>query len=534
MSVTRREEHPARCSIRSVPWPLVAAAALLLLTWSVAFAISPRAGASPTGSARMALLALQQAKLTASDRASGDALGCAVAISGDTALVGADGKTVGGQESAGAVYVFVDSGAGWQQEAEIADPSPAAGDGFGTSVALADGTAVIGAPGVVVSGKESAGAVYVFTGSGATWSQDAELTDPPAAAEDQFGDALALAGDELLIGADRGGVFGDDGGPGAAYLFSGSGASWSLQTELKASDGADGDSFGYDVAISGDTAVVGACNRTVAGNESVGGAYVFTGSGSSWSQQGELNAADPTSDLGFGSSVALSGDTVLVGSPATWVGAQVQEGVAYVFTRTGTTWSRQAELKAAGAVQADHVGWSVALSGDKALIGAAGSSRAYVFTDTGSRWVQEADITPAKLGGGNWFGSAVALEGATALIGADSAGFTATDTAGCAYIDTLVAAPSLTLKASARSVKVGRRVTLRGNVRNTVAADTMVTISRKSGHKLVTLKKLNISGSGGFRWTMRVKTPGKLVLIASYKAGGVTFKSKTVTVTVRR
>jgi hypothetical protein len=476
----------------------------------------------------MALLALQQARLTASDRASGDALGCAVAISGATALVGADGKAVGGHEAAGAVYVFVYSGAGWQQQAEITDPSPAANDGFGTSVALADGTAVIGAPGAA-----GGGAAYVFSGSGATWSQEAQLTDPGTTSGDSFGSAVALSGDELLVGAYQEAVAGE-GRPGAAFLFGGSGASWSLQSELKASDGADWDSFGYAVALSADTAVVGADNRTVAGNESVGGAYVFTGSGSSWSQQGELNAADPTSDLGFGQSVAISGDTVLVGSPATWVGAQVQEGVAYVFTRTGATWSRKVELKAAGALAAAHVGWSVALSGDNALIGATGSSRAYVFTDTGSRWVQEADITPAKPGGGNWFGSAVALEGETVLIGADSAGFTATDTAGSAYIDTLVATPSVTLKTFARSVKVGRRLTLRGTVRNAVAADTMVTISRKSGHKLVTLKKLSISGSGAFSWTMKAKKPGKLVLIASYKAGGVTFKSKTVTVTVRR
>ena len=202
-----------------------------------------------------ALLAVQQATLTASDAYSGQEFGYQVALSGDTALVGA------GNEQGGGAYVFTRSGATWSQQAELSDPNPASGDdGFGNSVALDGDTALVGAPVTISATDEPAGAVYVFTRSGTTWSQQAELNDPSPAAGDSFGISVALSGDTALVGASNETV-GRHSDVGAAYIFTRSGTSWSKQAELSASDGTASDFFGQCVALFGGTALVGACGQ---------------------------------------------------------------------------------------------------------------------------------------------------------------------------------------------------------------------------------------------------------------------------------
>ena len=149
----------------------------------------------------LALLALQQAELTASDAATDD---CVRLLGGALRRHGAGrrpGKTVGGQTDAGAVYVFTRSGTSWSQQAELTASDAAANDGFGSSVALSGDTALVGAAGKTVGGQSDAGAVYVFTRSGTSWTQQAELTASDAAAGDNFGCSVALSGDTALVGA---------------------------------------------------------------------------------------------------------------------------------------------------------------------------------------------------------------------------------------------------------------------------------------------------------------------------------------------
>ncbi|MBR9814373.1 hypothetical protein GYB61_11025, partial [bacterium] len=378
----------------------------------------------------------QQQKLTASDGAADDRFGSPVALSGDTALIGAPFDDDAGNNS-GSAYVFTRSGAVWSQQTNLTANDGAAGDRFGTSVALSADTALIGASLDDEPGSGS-GSVYVFTRSGTVWSQQQKLTANDGAASDQFGTSVALLGDTALIGA----PFDDDSGPssGSAYVFTRSGVVWSQQQKLTANDGVASDEFGTSVALSGDTALIGAIDDDDAGSDS-GSAYVFTRSDAVWSQQQKLTASDGAADDQFGFSVALSGDTALIGAFGD-DDAGSNSGSAYVFTLSGAVWSPQAKLTASDGTTFDQFGFSVALSGDTALIGAFGdddagssSGSAYVFTRSGAVWSQQQKLTAIDGAGADQFGTVVALSGDTALIGAfadDDAG----SFSGSAYVFT--------------------------------------------------------------------------------------------------
>jgi FG-GAP repeat protein len=247
---------------------------------------------------------------------------------------------------------------------------------------------------------------------------------PTGSAFSDFGYSVALDGDTLLVGAlNDGETFDPDAGnvngAGAAYVFVRSGSTWSLQAKLTALDGALGDEFGYSVALSGNTAMIGA-DRKASGE---GYVYVFTRSGTQWTQQQELTEASGTGDDAFASSIALSGSTALVGAP----GASSNIGAAYVFTSAGGSWSQQAQFT--GLAPGDFFGFSVALSpaGDTAVVGsfaaANGNGSAYVFTGGGATWTQpQAPLTASDGASGDRFGYAVAAGSGTILVGAYNAG----------------------------------------------------------------------------------------------------------------
>ena len=201
----------------------------------------------------------------------------------------------------------------------------------------------------------------MFLRSGPTWSFQERLTAGDV--DDAFGYSVALAGDTALVGAPTGG----DDVEGAARVFVRSGSDWALQQPLALEDAAAGDYFGYSVALSGDTALVGAPHDHVGANADQGSAAVFVRSGSNWSLEGRLTAAAGDADDALGHSVAVSGDTALVG--AYYAGGASRRGSASVFARTGGEWTEQDEL-AAAADAADAAGYSVGVSGDTALIGA--------------------------------------------------------------------------------------------------------------------------------------------------------------------
>ncbi len=343
-----------------------------------------------------------------------------------------------------------------------------ASDQFGYSVALSsDGTTLaVGAYGeksnaTGINGDEAdnswinVGAVYVFTRSGSTWSQQAYVKASNAGAYDSFGASVALSGDgnTLAVGAIREdskatGINGDEADnssndQGAVYVFTRSGSTWSQQAYVKGMYDDSDDGFGISVALSGDGNIlaVGARGKIFGS----GAAYVFSRSGSTWSQQAYVVGSNREIEDLFGISVTLSsdGNTLAVGaigedSNATGINGNQADnsasdaGAVYVFIRSGSTWSQQAYVKASNTASNDSFGSSVALSGDGNTLAvgaeredsnatgingsevdnsASNAGAVYVFTRSGSTWSQQAYVKASNTQAGDQFGYGVALSG---------------------------------------------------------------------------------------------------------------------------
>ena len=366
----------------------------------------------------------QQQKLMASDAGDDDQFGSSVAISGSTAVVGAEYYGNGSISDQGAAYVFIRSGTIWSEQQKLTAHDAAALQGFGTSVAISGETIVIGASGVSIGSNSSQGAAYVFVRSGTTWSEQWQLIASDGAAHDNFGISVGISGDTVVAGA-----FSDlpNNNQGAAYVFVRSGTTWSQQQKLVASDGAEDDRFGLSVAISNNTVVVGAYRDDIGLNFNQGSAYVFVRSGTTWSEQQKLTTGDGEGSDQFGYSVAISGDTLVVGAERDDVGSNVDQGSVYIFVRSGTTWSQQQKLTASDGAPDDRLGRSVAISGGLVVAGTwddVGSNvdqgSAYVFARSGTTWTQQHKLTASDGAAGDWFGSSVAISSDTVLVGAQT------------------------------------------------------------------------------------------------------------------
>ena len=360
----------------------------------------------------------EETKLIAAlDGESGDWFGWSVAVDGDTAVIGAygDDDTFG---QSGSAYVFTRSGGTWTQQAKLNATDGAGNDYFGISVAIDGDTIVIGAHHDGDKGISS-GSVYVFTRSGTIWTQQAKLNATDGAASDQFGVAVSVDGDTAVIGA-----WGDDYNAvsysGSAYVFTRNGTTWTQQAKLNANENAGSSGyFGYSVSVDGNTAVIGAWRDGVSGS-----AYVFTRSGSIWTQQVKLNANDSVQFERYGYSVSVNGDTAVIGAYGD-DDAGGHSGSAYVFNRSGTTWMQQAKLKPNDHDAGDEFGVSVAVDGDTVVIGApydddkgTYSGSAYVFTRSGATWTQQTKLIATDGAGNDHFGWTVSVDGDTVVIGA--------------------------------------------------------------------------------------------------------------------
>jgi hypothetical protein len=338
---------------------------------------------------------------------------------------------------------------------------------FGRAVAVSGSTLAVGAPkednsATGINGNQAlgtasdSGAVYVYVRDlldPSSWRLEAYIKAPNAEAGDGFGNAVALSGDTLIVGASLERSNGSSQtnnsatSAGAAYVYQRVANSWVFQAYLKASNAQAFDLFGQSVAIDGNTAVIGAYGEDggiggVNGNSSdesqpgSGAAYVFVRKGSVWSQQAYLKAATPLGGDSLGLSVAISGNTIVAGAYQDDVSGS-DSGAAYVFVRTGSTWTQQAKLKAAAPDALDYFGWSVSIFGDSIAVGARGedsstpaingnqnddslssAGAAYIFTRTGATWAQESYLkAPTPLMNG-YLGTAVSLHGDKVLVGA--------------------------------------------------------------------------------------------------------------------
>jgi hypothetical protein len=388
----------------------------------------------------------QQAQIQASDADGFDDFGNAISITpdGSTVIVGAHRNDTGGTNN-GAAYIFTLSGSSWSQQAQIQASDAESMDHFGYGVDISENgnTAIVGSWNEDTTASD-AGAAYIFIRSGTSWSQQAKIQHSGATQNDNFGSAVSITndGNMAIIGARAREDQVNYISSGAAYIFTRSGTSWSQQAELFPSNPTSGDEFGWSVSISksdGNTAIVGSPLEDT-GVSNAGSAYIYTRSGTSWSQQAQIQASDRGSSDNFGRSVSISddGNTAIIGSPYEDSGA-TNTGAAYIFTRSGTTWSQQAKIQASDLPGGGQFGISVDIKGDgdTVAVGAQnannGAGYAYIFTRSGSSWTQQVRIQASNAGPSDQFGCSIAISESSVVVGAYSEDTTA-DESGSAYI----------------------------------------------------------------------------------------------------
>lgn len=265
------------------------------------------------------------------------------------------------------------------------------GDQFGYSVSISGNYAVIGAPYDDTGAGVDQGSAYIFFFNGSGWVQQAKLVASNAADNDNFGYSVAISGDYAIVGAPTDDV-GANADQGSAYIFVRSGTNWTQQANINGGSGLAGDRIGYSVSIDGLYAAVGAPFDDVGANSGQGTAYVFIRSGISWTQQDYVTIPGGAASDVFGSSVSISGIQLFVGAPGDDISGTTNVGSAHVFQRSGTNWSHTQVLTYLG-VQLERCGSSVAVSGNYAVVGSpsqgaagsTGSGRAYIYN--GTSWV---------------------------------------------------------------------------------------------------------------------------------------------------
>lgn len=424
----------------------------------------------------------------ASNTGAGDSFGTSVAVWGQLAVVGASGEdssssgvdgdeTSDARDGAGAAYVFHRRLGTWRQAAYLKASHPDFTDLFGSSVAIYDGTVVVGArqedsdaTGVNGNANSNAspnsGAVYIFETVGGTWMQVAYLKASNTDAWDYFGTSVAIDGDWLAVGATgeaspSTGINGNeilDTTPeaGAVYMFNRLNGAWSQWAYIKASNTEGGDDFGRSLDLSGSRLVVGAPHEDSLspgvngmesdnGGQSAGAAYVFEFSGGAWFQDAYLKASFPGAADEFGASVAIWGQSVAVSAPNEDSDSfgidgdanndlRADSGAAYVFRTQAGTWSQEAYFKAHNAGSGAHFGTDLALDGNRLVVGGQSddffgpngsqsdfhsfeSGSAYLFERLGGAWSQFSYLKADQNGRGDRFGTAIDMSLGRVFVG---------------------------------------------------------------------------------------------------------------------
>ena len=408
---------------------------------------------------------VQLAELTASDGVAGDEFGISVSLSGNTAVVGAQDATIGGNSQQGAAYIFIEPAGGWTTTANFTAKLTAsdglAGDNFGSATAISGNTVVIGAcsqSGVCNNGP---GKAYVFVKPPSGWVTTtkfkAELTASDGVATDGFGGTLGISGNTVVVGSPQ-----SNGttatGPGKAYVFVKPTSGWanvSETAELNASGAQTGDGAAeVSVANNGAIVFVGAPGTTVGTKAGQGAAYIFLRPASGWKTtskfKAKLIASNGAAGDAFGfcqaGSVCISSDgkTIVAGAPQLSGGT----GKAYVFVEPAAGWASTsaytAQLTASNGEIGDLFGWSISVSsnGGTAAIGALGVNSAtgavYVFAKPSSGWRTtshfNSELIPSDGVSGDVFGFSSSLSGSDVLVGALSHPFGANPGPGTTYV----------------------------------------------------------------------------------------------------
>ena len=379
---------------------------------------------------------VQLAGLTASDAVSNDLLGSSVAVSGNTVVVGAPGCHECGM--VGTAYVYVESASGWTtgtQTAKLTASDGTANNQFGFAVAISGNTVVIGA----FEDNHYRGAVYVFVEPSSGWvdmTETAKLTASDFRGGKLLGRSVAISGNTVVAGAPAATV-GANKKQGSAYLYVEPPGGWASMTQtakLTASDGAASDDFGRSVGIDGNTVVVGAPYAAIGTNPAQGASYVFAEPEGGWgdmTQTAKLTASDGAPGNRLGNFVAISGSAVVAGAPLATV-SHFQQGAAYVFVMSASGWgdmTQTGKLTSSDGVAHGYFGRSVAISGTHAVVGApnqtvgsfTGQGAVYEFAEPDSGWAdttETAQLNVANATSNDFVGCRVGIDGSTVVAGA--------------------------------------------------------------------------------------------------------------------
>ncbi len=392
----------------------------------------------------------EEAKLTANVVHEVARFGSSVSISSDGMRVAVgsiadnNAPSPGDVLNTGSVYVFLRTGSSWTQEAKLTASDKEVADQFGSSVAItSDGSrVVVGARTEDPSGINGAGSIYVYLRVNNNWTQEAKLTATSPAINENLGVSVAINADGTRLIA---GASGTTSTQGSAYIFLRTDVTWTQEAKLAASEPTLGRLFGAAVAIAGDgSRVVVSANRSNPTSISdAGAAYVFLRTGTSWAQEVKITANDKAVDDRLGMSIAMSSDGARIAIGATGVDTNFNAvGAVYIFLRSGVTWNQEAKMMASDNIDGISFGVSVSINtdGSKVIAGSelidAGRGAAYVFSRTGISWTEEAKLTPNDAAVSDNFGGAVSIsgDGFTMIIGASNEDPGNINMAGSAYI----------------------------------------------------------------------------------------------------
>lgn len=370
--------------------------------------------------------------------------GSAVAISGNYAMVAASNAIVAGRQGQGAVYVFKRVGDHWQQIRKLVASDGAAGDHFGRTLAMHGDMAIINAPLATIAGNMWQGAAYVFRRSGDNWVQIQKLVDTHGAAFETFGTCVALGKSYA--------IFGSGGSSHAGQRIDRAVHVFKFQPQAKlawvqiqtiptplADDPTSG--FGASIAISDSFALIGAPTASTGGSPGQGMVYVAKETGGTWALLDKLGASDAEARANFGVSVAIDGDTALVGAPGATINGNISQGAAYVIRRSPTGWKEAQKIVAGAGTATNLFGASVSLENDSvALVGAYAVENyrgaAYVFRDQQGIWTETDTLQASDGASGSVYGYYSTIVGKTALVGSYTATVDGEIRRGAAYFHT--------------------------------------------------------------------------------------------------
>lgn len=399
-------------------------------------------------------ITIEESKFIAgSDKSTNDAFGNCISANSDGSrvVIGIPKSFYTSLSNAGAAYVFKRTGTTWAVEGILAESDAATGDYFGTSVTInADGSRIAIGARLKNGGTTTSGVVYVFLRTGTTWAQEQKITPTTPVGGAHFGSAVSLNSDatRLAVGAEQSNK--PVSSSGSAYIFLRTGTTWTQEALIASTDGLSLDYFGYSISLSGDgiRVAVGAKSTAGAGGQNASGAvYVFTRSGTTWTQEKKLTASIQNDTANFGWSVAINydGSRIVSGAINDLNNSSSVTGVAYVYSRTGTTWIEEQKIINPGNANGGQFGSSVAISdnGSRIAIGAFNEINAtwnagavFVFSRNNTTWTQESKLLASDPNPGMNFGYAVSIsnDGTRIFVGANAATVAGLNACGAAYV----------------------------------------------------------------------------------------------------